>query len=177
MILSGDQILEELGRGLTIRPFRQQQLNPNSYNLRLHNELLVYNSKQLDMQKPMETSRISIPTEGYQLEPQRLYLGRTVEYTETPAFVPLLEGRSSIARLGLSVHSTAGFGDIGFCGYWTLELYCVQPIRIYANIEICQICYHTIAPTGRSYATGKYQHNNDIQSSKLYLEFNEESEN
>ena len=171
MILSGDQILKELNKGLMIRPFRQHQLNPNSYNLRLHNELLIYTSSTLDMRRPMETTRIVIPEEGYLLEPRRLYLGRTMEYTESPAFVPLLEGRSSVARLGLCVHSTAGFGDIGFCGYWTLELFCVQPIRIYAGTEICQIFYHTIGKTERSYKGGKYQHNRDIQSSKLYLEF------
>ena len=173
VILSGDQILAELHKGLLIRPFRAQQLNPNSYNLRLHSELLLYDSLILDMRKQHQTTRIKIPKEGLVLEPHRLYLGRTVEYTESHNFVPLLEGRSSIARLGLCVHSTAGFGDIGFCGYWTLELYCVQPIRIYPEVEVCQIFYHTIAQTSRNYAGGKYQNNSDIQSSKMHLEFND----
>lgn len=70
-----------------------------------------------------------------------------MEYTETHKFVPMLEGRSSVGRLGISIHSTAGFGDIGFCGYWTLEISCVQPVRIYSGVDICQIYYHTV---GRS---------------------------
>ena len=73
------------------------------------------------------------------LEPDTLYLGRTREFTKTDCFVPMLEGRSSVGRLGLFIHVTAGFGDVGFAGYWTLEIFCVQPIRIYAGVEICQI--------------------------------------
>ncbi len=83
----------------------------------------------------------------------------------------MLEGRSSVGRLGLFVHITAGFGDIGFCGYWTLELVAVQPIRIYPGIEICQIFYHTIEGQTREYTEGKYQNNVDIQPSLLHKEF------
>ena len=84
----------------------------------------------------------------------------------------MLEGRSSIGRLGLFVHITAGFGDVGFHGYWTLEVFCVQPIRIYAGVEICQIFYHTIEGDYDSYRSGKYQNNKGIQHSLLYKEFN-----
>ena len=56
----------------------------------------------------------------------------------------MLEGRSSVGRLGLFIHVTAGFGDVGFAGYWTLEMFCIHPIVIYPNVEICQIYYHTI---------------------------------
>jgi deoxycytidine triphosphate deaminase len=58
--------------------------------------------------------------------------------------VPMLEGRSSTGRLGLFIHVTAGFGDIGFAGFWTLEIFCVQPVKIYPDVEICQIYYHDI---------------------------------
>jgi len=99
-------------------------------------------------------------------------LGRTLEYTETYGLVPMLEGRSSIGRLGLFVHVTAGFGDVGFKGYWTLEIHCIQPIRIYPYVEICQIYYHTIQGNYIGYTvTGKYQSNKGIQPSMLYKEF------
>lgn len=110
------------------------------------------------------------------LEPGRLYLGRTVEYTKTDGFVPMLEGRSSVGRLGVYIHVTAGFGDIGFSGYWTLEIQCVQPVRIYPGIEICQIYYHTIEGDYEKYgkgkySSGKYQNNTGIQPSLLYKDF------
>ena len=83
----------------------------------------------------------------------------------------MLEGRSSIGRLGLFVHITAGFGDVGFKGYWTLEIFCVQPIRVYPNTEICQIFYHSIEGKYKSYEGGKYQANKGIQPSYLYKDF------
>ena len=109
--------------------------------------------------------------EGYVLEAGRLYLGRTLEYTETHGLVPMLEGRSSIGRLGLFVHITAGFGDVGFRGFWTLEMICLRPVRIYAGVEICQIFYHTVEGEILEYKSGKYQGNRDIQPSMLYKEF------
>ena len=93
------------------------------------------------MKKKNKATKIIIPEEGLLLDSRKLYLGRTLEYTETHNLVPMLEGRSSIGRLGLFVHITAGFGDVGFKGYWTLEIFCVQPIRVYPNTEICQIFY------------------------------------
>lgn len=83
----------------------------------------------------------------------------------------MLEGRSSIGRLGLFIHVTAGFGDVGFSGYWTLEMFCVQPIRIYAGVEICQIYFHTVLGEADSYNGGKYQNNQGIQPSLLYKDF------
>lgn len=171
MILSGKEIASRIGKDIRIDPYDPAQLNPNSYNLRLHNELMVYDNPVLDMKKPNPTSPLVIPEEGLELEPNKLYLGRTVEYTETDGLVPMLEGRSSIGRLGLFVHVTAGFGDVGFCGFWTLEIFCVQPIRIYAGVEVCQIYYHTIAGEYEKYKSGKYQNNQGIQPSLLYRDF------
>ncbi len=105
------------------------------------------------------------------LEPNRLYLGRTVEYTETHNLVPMLEGRSSIGRLGLFIHVTAGFGDVGFKGFWTLEIFCVQPIRIYPGVEVCQIYHHTIEGEHEEYTSNKYQDNHGIQPSLLFQDF------
>lgn len=173
MILTGSEIKAQLGKNIVIDPFDERLLNPNSYNLRLHDELLVYEEIVLDMRRPNRYRRHLIPADGYVLQPGRLYLARTVERTETRNLVPMLEGRSSIGRLGLFVHITAGFGDVGFCGYWTLEMFAVHPIRIYPNIPICQIFYHTVQGEVREYQAGKYQNNHDIQPSLLFKEWQE----
>lgn len=171
MILSGKEIHRRLGQDIIIDPFSEDQLNPNSYNLRLHRELLVYNERELDMKKRNTVRSIMIPNEGLVLQPGTLYLGRTLEYTKTDRLVPMLEGRSSIGRLGLFIHVTAGFGDVGFSGYWTLEMYSVYPVRIYPGIEIAQIFYHTIEGDFERYQSDKYQNNEGIQPSLLYKEF------
>lgn len=171
MILSGIEIKNKLGKEIFIEPYNESQINPNSYNLRLHNELLVYKESVLDMKEENEVKKIIIPPDGLLLEANKLYLGRTIEYTKTESYVPMLEGRSSIGRLGLFIHVTAGFGDVGFSGYWTLEMFCVQPIRIYADIEICQIYYHAIQGEYEKYNSGKYQNNTGVQPSLLYKDF------
>ena len=171
MILSGKEIEKRLGKDIKIDPFDPKQLNPNSYNLRLHDELLVYEHPVLDMKKLNDTYKITIPQEGLVLEPNRLYLGRTVEYTQTDNLVPMLEGRSSVGRLGLFVHVTAGFGDVGFQGFWTLEIFCIQPVKIYPNVEICQLYYHTIVGDFEKYDSGKYQNNSSVQASMMYKDF------
>lgn len=176
MILSGQAIREELGTNIVIEPFDERHLNPNSYNLTLHDELLTYEEVVLDMRKPNRVRRLQIPAEGLLLTPNQLYLGRTVERTETHNFVPMIEGRSSIGRLGLFVHVTAGFGDVGFCGYWTLEMFAVQPVRIYPRVPICQIFYHQICGEIREYCSDKYQHNRDIQPSLLFRELNPQAD-
>ena len=170
MILSGLEILRQLGRNIVIDPFNEGQLNPNSYNLTLHDELMTYEELVLDMRKANRVRRITVPPEGLVLNPNQLYLGRTIERTETHNLVPMIEGRSSVGRLGLFVHVTAGFGDVGFCGYWTLEMFAVQPVRIYPGVSICQIFYHQIAGDFTEYASDKYQHNRDIQPSLLFKE-------
>lgn len=171
MILSGNKIESLLGDKIFIDPYQHNRLNPNSYNLSLHNELLMYKKFPLDMKVPNETATITIHNEGLELQPNTLYLGRTVEYTKTYDYVPMLEGRSSIGRLGLYIHVTAGFGDVGFEGYWTLEMHCIHPITIYPNIEICQIFYHSIEGDYTSYQSSKYQKNKGIQPSLLYKDF------
>lgn len=171
MILSGKEIKSRLNEDIFIEPFNEKQLNPNSYNLKLHQDLLVYDTDVLDMKKPNPFKKIVIPEEGLLLETNKLYLGRTVEYTRTENYVPMLEGRSSVGRLGLFIHVTAGFGDVGFSGFWTLEIFCVQPIRIYANVEICQIYYHSIEGEYEKYTSSKYNNNNGVQPSLMYKDF------
>ncbi|HEY5313631.1 MAG TPA: dCTP deaminase [Pirellulales bacterium] len=176
MILSGQEIQRQLDQNIVIEPFDAAKLNPNSYNLSLHGELLTYEELVLDMRKPNRVRRMTIPPEGLVLTPNQLYLGRTVERTETYNLVPMIEGRSSIGRLGLFVHVTAGFGDVGFCGYWTLEMFAVQPVRIYAGVPICQIFYHQLAGDFTAYASDKYQNNHDIQPSLIFKELNPDCE-
>jgi len=169
MILSGQTIRQRLDRDIIIEPFDESQLNPNSYNLTLHNELMVYEELMLDMAKANRVRRIEIPEEGLVLSPHQLYLGRTAERTVTHNLVPQIEGRSSVGRLGLFVHVTAGFGDVGFSGYWTLEMFAVHQVRIYPGVPICQIFYHEICGEIEEYAS-KYQHNRDIQPSLMFEE-------
>jgi len=174
MILSGKEIESRIDNDIIIEPFDKKRINPNSYNLSLHNELLIYKDSTLDMKKDNEVEKLTIPSGGLVLETNRLYLGRTVEYTETKNLVPMLEGRSSIGRLGLFVHVTAGFGDVGFKGFWTLEIFCIQPVKIYPSVEICQVYYHTIEGEIKNYSSQKYQNNQGIQSSLLFKDFKSE---
>jgi dCTP deaminase len=172
MILTGKEIISNINKGnIVIKPFDKSQLNPNSYKLRLHKELLVYDSFPIDMKEKSSTAKIEIPESGLLLNPNTLYLGRTLEYTHTENLVPMIEGRSSIGRLGMFVHITAGFGDTGFTGYWTLEISVIHPTIIYPEIEICQIFYHTVQVEITKYSSGKYQNNRGIQASLLYKEF------
>jgi len=171
MILSGQEIRSKLGQDIFIEPFEERLLNPNSYNLRLHNELLEYSEMPLDMKKLNPTSQLIIPETGLLLKPGILYLGRTLEHTETHNLVPMLEGRSSVGRLGMFIHITAGFGDAGFKGYWTLEISVIHPLVIYPFVPICQIFYHTISGEITEYVSGKYQGNKGIQPSYMYKDF------
>ena len=176
MILTGEEIRKRMGDTINIDPYNPDNLNPNSYNLTLHDELMVYEEVVLDMRQVNRVRRIQIPESGLVLNPNQLYLGRTVERTETHELVPMIEGRSSIGRLGLFVHITAGFGDVGFCGFWTLEMFAVQPVKIYPGISICQIFYHEVAGDITEYQSDKYQNNRDIQPSLLYRELNPDAE-
>ena len=176
MILSGQEIKKRMGDSIVIDPFNEDHLNPNSYNLTLHDEVMVYEEVVLDMRQVNRVRRLKIPESGMVLTPNQLFLARTVERTETHGLVPMIEGRSSIGRLGLFVHVTAGFGDVGFKGFWTLEMFAVQPVKIYPGIQICQIFYHEVAGDITNYENGKYQNSRDIQPSLLYRELNPDAE-
>lgn len=171
MIITGSEIKRRLGEEIIIEPFSEECVNPNSYNLHLHNELMIYKEKVLDFAKKNETEVIHIPEEGYIIQPGQLYLARSLEYTETYNLVPILQGRSSVGRLGMTVHITAGFGDIGFCGYWTMQLTCVKPVKIYPGMKICQIYYQTVLGESKNYESSKYQNSKSIQASHMYKEF------
>jgi dCTP deaminase len=168
MILTGQEILRRWQKGddIKIDPFDPKKINPNSYNLTLFPELKIY-TNQIINPKYIKTKTIEIPKNGLLLHPDILYLGSTNEHTETYNLVPKIDGRSSIGRLGISVHITAGFGDIGFKGKWTLEISVVQPVIIYPNMEICQISYYIPYGDITEY-NGRYQNQKTIQESKYF---------
>jgi dCTP deaminase len=162
MPLSDSAIIDAVEHGdIKITPWRLGCLQPNSYDLHLGSSLLVYTERILDAKRESMTREIPIGTEGFVLQPGELYLGVTEEHTEaSPKYVPYLDGKSSVGRLGLWVHVTAGGGDAGFAGNWTLELVAVKPVRVYAGMPIAQIRYELAVgevkqPYGRS--TSKYQ--------------------
>ena len=132
---------------IVITPFKRENLGTNSYDITLNPNMLVYRNPltSLDTKKPNETRKLVIPEDGLELKPGKIYIASSNEYTETHAAVPKIEGKSSLGRLGLFIHVTAGYGDVGFKGQWTLELVCVQPIRIYRDMKIAQISYHSIS--------------------------------
>lgn len=172
MILSGQEIKKEYENGrIFIEDFNIKRLNPNSYNLRISDKILTYQGPILDLKKENKVLEKDIPEKGQLLFPGVLYLIRTFEKTHTDFYAPMITGRSSIGRLGLSVHQTAQFGDVGFNGYWTLALSCLHPIKIYPYIEMCQIYYYPIQGDYDLYTSKKYQNNNGIQPSKLYMDF------
>ncbi len=145
MILTDKKILEAIDRGeIVIEPFDRSCLGTNSYDVHLGKTLATYKDEVLDAKKHNEIEYMEIGPEGFVLQPGVLYLGVTQEYTETHASVPFLEGKSSIGRLGIDIHATAGKGDVGFCNTWTLEISCVHPVRVYAGMPIGQLIYFLV---------------------------------
>jgi dCTP deaminase len=145
MILSDTRILEEIDKKtIIIQPYNRSELGSNSYDVHLGKNLAIYKDHVIDAKKHNEIEHFDIPEEGFVLEPGRFYLGVTEEYTETHAHVPFLEGKSSTGRLGIDIHATAGKGDVGFCGNWTLEISVKVPVRVYAGMPIGQLIYFPV---------------------------------
>ena len=168
MILTGPEITTAAHDGrLRIDPFSVDQVNPNSYNVRLGATLLVYTGEVVDAHRPNPTRRISIGANGYVLEPDELYLGHTIERVGSDVFVPLLFGRSSVGRLGLFIEITAPVGDIGFYGQWTLMLSPIRPLRVYAGMKIGQILFFVSSGPIQAY-NGKYQASAGPQASRYW---------
>lgn len=146
MILTDKEILSSIEKGLIkVEPFDLSCLGTNSYDVHLGKTLALYESDILDAKAHNKINTFEIPPEGYVLMPDKFYLGVTAEYTETHAHVPFLEGKSSVGRLGIDIHATAGKGDVGFCNYWTLEISVKQPVRVYAGMPIGQLIYFVVS--------------------------------
>jgi dCTP deaminase len=161
MILTDKEILKFMEKGLIkVEPFDLAKLGTNSYDVHLGKTLAMYNDDIIDAKAHNKITTFEIPPEGYVLLPSKFYLGVTAEYTETHAHVPFLEGKSSVGRLGIDIHATAGKGDVGFCNYWTLEISVKQPVRVYANMPIGQLIYFVVQGDIENYynkkASAKY---------------------
>ncbi len=145
MILSDQEILSHIeNKTIVVEPFRRECLGTNSYDVHLGKTLAVYRGNMLDAKESNPIEYFDIPEDGFVLMPDKFYLGVTEEYTETHCHVPFLEGKSSVGRLGIDIHATAGKGDIGFCNYWTLEISVKMPVRVYAHMPIGQIIYFAV---------------------------------
>lgn len=169
MILTGPEIEAAVADGrLRIDPYDPDQVNPNSYNVRLGDTLITYAEPVIDAysHNPTRVQRID-PDHGFVLQPGELYLGHTQERVGTDAFVPLLFGRSSVGRLGLFVEITAPIGDIGFHGQWTLMLSPIRPLRVYPGMRIGQIMFFLCVGPIDLYQ-GKYQASDGPQPSRLW---------
>ena len=172
MILTGEEIKKKVENGLIeISPFNKTNVGPNSYNLALQPVLKVYKNHELDSRVNNPFYEVEIPEDGLVLRPGTLYLGSTAERTYSPEHVPMIEGRSSIARLGMLIHVSAGFGDIGYNGHWTLEITVVHPLRIYPGMKVCQVYFHQ--PVGEVVPYyGKYQNSVYPGTSEIWRELN-----
>jgi len=145
MILTDQEILDNMKKGtIKVEPFLKECLGTNSYDVHLGKTLGVYVDSVLDAKKHNKVELFEIPEEGFVLTPENFYLGVTQEYTETLKHVPFLEGKSSVGRLGIDIHATAGKGDVGFCNNWTLEISVKKPVRVYAGMPIGQLIYFEI---------------------------------
>ncbi|MDX1667495.1 MAG: dCTP deaminase [Saprospiraceae bacterium] len=167
MILSDKKILEYIASNeIVIQPFRRECLGTNSYDVHLGEWLALYKDHVLDAKKHNEVEYLKIPEDGLTLHPNTIYLGVTEEYTESHSAVPFLEGKSSVGRLGIDIHATAGKGDVGFCNTWTLEISCKQPVRIYAGMPIGQLIYFTVDGDIERYYNKKKDAKYNLRSDK-----------
>jgi dCTP deaminase len=129
-----------------------KKVSTNSIDVHLSKHILVFEGGIIDPAKDQSHLWVEkvIPEEGYVLLPNRHILAMTAEYTETHGYVPQLVGKSSVGRLGINIHVTAGFGDDGFCGHWTLEIFTAgYPVILYPNMPIGQVFYTPVSsPAG-----------------------------
>lgn len=174
MILTGYEIEKQHEEGaIVIEPFCKEQLNPNSYDLRLGNQLLIYDEDELSPKKDNKYHIETIPEDGYVLKKGHFYLASSVEEIGGTKFVPLIHAKSGIARLGLFVHITADLIDVGYVGTTTFQLYPTVDIRVFPNMKIGQVSFWTIKGDVELYH-GKYQGSNGPQQSKSYMSFKNE---
>ncbi|MEV8479376.1 dCTP deaminase [Streptomyces sp. NPDC051173] len=170
MILTGPEIAREHGRKrLVLEPFDAAKVQPNSYNLTLGPTLVRYTSEVLDARRPNPFEEVPIPDDGFVLEPDRIYLGSSVEVLGSKHFVPIIRARSGAARLGLFVHVTADLIDIGSVGQSTFQLHAVERVRVYAGDQLAQVTFWR--PQGEiTLYDGKYQGSRGPRPSQIHLD-------
>ncbi len=181
-ILTGREIDRQVGLGrIRLSPYRPEHINPASYDVTLGTTLRVYDNVVstygdwrkkiagetlhpiggvLDMAVEQPTRELKIdPVRGFVLMPDVGYLMHTEERVWTESYVPVLDGKSSLGRLFMTAHCTAGYLDPGFDGQVTLEVTVTHPVRVYAGVRIGQLRFHTLAGETSPYAgnyTGKH---------------------
>lgn len=171
-ILSGPEISKQIRNGrIKIMP-EPTHIGPNSVDLHLGEKLFKYRDGLiLGMPGGMRNTlfdleEVPVNPEGYWiLEPGVLYLAATKEWTETHGFVPWIDGRSTLGRMGVAIHVTAGKGDNGFVGCWTLEIFCIQRAALRPGSRCCQISYFDIVGDqvlyGETRDSGRYAFRKD----------------
>ncbi len=144
-MLSGEEIKRRMEtKEVVITPQDNIVINPNSVNLSLNKVIGYYTEPILDLKKDNPIHYMTIGEEGLVLYPDKIYVARTNEWTETEGLVPMMSGRSSLGRLGLHVHCSAGMGSIGYKGYWHMGIRPTIPVKVYENMKCCQIYYFTV---------------------------------
>jgi len=183
-MLTGSKIKEEIECGrIVCTPYDEKYINPNSIDVRLGDELKFYkphtgHSAPLDPKDPYADHKlVSIEQNGdkWFLHPGELYISTTIEACGSDHYIPMINGKSSLGRLGINIHVTAGFGDIGFKQKWTLEIVVVKEVILYPGMRIGQVCF--FEPFGNSdvkYA-GKYATQTNAQGSIPYTDESEYS--
>ena len=186
VLLSDRDIRAELKSGqLGIDPFEDELVQPSSVDVRLDNLFRVFNNTRYTHIDPSvrqdDLTTLVEPKEGepFVLHPGEFVLGSTLERCTLPDnLAGRLEGKSSLGRLGLLTHSTAGFIDPGFTGHITLELSNVAnlPITLWPGMKIGQLCLLRLTspaehPYGSSKAGSKYQGQRGPTPSRSYLNF------
>ena len=189
MVLSDKTIRAEIDSGrIVIDPYDESLVQPSSVDVRVDNRFRVFQNSRypyIDVRQPMEDLTELVEVEGEEpfiLHPGEFVLGQTLERVTLPNdLVARLEGKSSLGRLGLLIHSTAGFVDSGFSGNLTLELSNVAnlPITIYQGMPIGQMSFMRMdAPVDRPYGSeetgSKYQGQAEPTPSRFYLNFERE---
>ena len=186
MVLSDRTIREELACGrVVIEPLDPDDIQPASVDVRLDDKVLVFrNSRRpyIDVRQPMEDLMEMVTVaedEPFMLHPGEFVLASTLEHIEIPAdLVARLEGKSSLGRMGLLIHSTAGYVDPGWKGHLTLELTNVAnlPITLYYGMKIGQVSFLRLTtPAERLYGSAslgsKYQGQTEPTASRGYRDF------
>ena len=186
MILSDKSIKEEIQKGnILIEPYHPECIQPSSIDVHLDSKFLVFNKEQhalinvKEKQEGLMQKAESTEKEPFILHPGEFVLGSTVERVKMPNNIAgRIEGKSSLGRLGLLIHSTAGYIDAGWDGNLTLELSNVSPlpITLYPNMKIGQISFIRMTtevekPYGTNSIKSKYQGQTGPQESRYYLNF------
>ena len=169
-MLNKNGIKEGLSQGIYVDS-SQDKIGENYITVTLSNMLKTYETPLLETTSPNPSQTILIPETGFILEPNKLYLGSTNEYTKTDGYVPVLSGLLELATLGMEIHITAGFGDNGFEGTWTLEIICSNPTIVYPNMEIGRVYYYPLIGDDKIKYHGKYFGQIDPTESRLAKEY------